>query len=34
MKVLVPVKRIIDWNVKGRVKADGKAVNLANVAMF
>ena len=33
MKVLVPVKRVIDYNVKGRVKADGSGVDLANVKM-
>ena len=33
MKVLVPVKRVIDYNVKARVKADGSGVNLANVKM-
>ncbi len=33
MKVLVPVKRVIDYNVKVRVKADGSGVNLANVKM-
>ena len=33
MKVLVPVKRVIDYNVKARVKADGSAVDLANVKM-
>ena len=31
MKVLVPVKRVIDYNVKARVKADGSGVDLANV---
>src|ERR1700727_1329734 len=31
MKVLVPVKRVIDYNVKGRVKADQTGVDLANV---
>ncbi|SHM21970.1 hypothetical protein SAMN05444398_111151, partial [Roseovarius pacificus] len=31
MKVLVPVKRVIDYNVKVRVKADGSGVDLANV---
>ena len=31
MKVLVPVKRVIDYNVKVRVKADGTGVDLANV---
>ena len=33
MKVLVPVKRVIDYNVKPRVKADGSGVDLANVKM-
>jgi electron transfer flavoprotein beta subunit len=33
MKVLVPVKRVADANVKVRVKADGSAVELANVKM-
>ena len=33
MKVLVPVKRVIDYNVKPRVKADGTGVDLANVKM-
>ena len=33
MKVLVPVKRVIDYNVKVRVKADGSGVDLANVIM-
>ena len=33
MKVLVPVKRVIDYNVKARVKADGSCVDLANVKM-
>jgi electron transfer flavoprotein beta subunit len=33
MKVLVPVKRVIDYNVKVRVKADGSGVDLANVKM-
>lgn len=33
MKILVPVKRVIDYNVKVRVKADGSAVDLANVKM-
>ena len=33
MKVLVPVKRVIDYNVKVRVKADGGGVDLANVKM-
>ena len=33
MKVLVPVKRVIDYNVKVRVRADGSGVDLANVKM-
>ena len=33
MKVLVPVKRVVDYNVKIRVKADGSGVDLANVKM-
>ena len=33
MKILVPVKRIVDYNVKIRVKADGSGVELANVKM-
>jgi electron transfer flavoprotein beta subunit len=33
MKVLVPVKRVIDYNVRPRVKADGSGVDLANVKM-
>ena len=33
MKVLVPVKRVIDYNVKPRVKMDGTGVDLANVKM-
>jgi electron transfer flavoprotein beta subunit len=33
MKVLVAVKRVIDYNVKPRVKADGSGVDLANVKM-
>ena len=33
MKVLVPVKRVIDYNVKARVKTDGSGVDLANVKM-
>jgi len=31
MKVLVPVKRVLDYNLKPRVKADGSGVDLANV---
>jgi electron transfer flavoprotein beta subunit len=33
LKVLVPVKRVVDYNVKVRVKADGTGVDLANVKM-
>jgi electron transfer flavoprotein beta subunit len=33
MKVLVPVKRVVDYNVKIRVKTDGSGVELANVKM-
>lgn len=33
MKVLVPVKRVLDYNVKVRVKADGSGVDLANAKM-
>ena len=33
MKVLVPVKRVVDYNVKIRVKADGSGVDVANVKM-
>ena len=33
MKILVPVKRVIDYNVKPRVKPDGTGVDLANVKM-
>jgi electron transfer flavoprotein beta subunit len=33
MKILVPVKRVIDYNVKVRVKADGSGVDLGNVKM-
>src|SRR5450631_2295684 len=33
MKVLVPVKRVIDYNVKVRVKSDQTGVDLANVKM-
>jgi len=33
MKLLVPVKRVIDFNVKARVKPDGSGVDLANVKM-
>ena len=33
MKILVPVKRVIDYNVKPRVRSDGSGVDLANVKM-
>ncbi|UCV17761.1 electron transfer flavoprotein subunit beta/FixA family protein [Ferribacterium limneticum] len=33
MKILVPVKRVVDYNVKVRVKTDGSGVDLANVKM-
>jgi electron transfer flavoprotein beta subunit len=33
MKIVVPVKRVVDFNVKVRVKADGSGVELANVKM-
>jgi electron transfer flavoprotein beta subunit len=33
MKILVPIKRVVDYNVKVRVKADGSGVELANVKM-
>src|SRR3954453_9290811 len=33
MKLLVPVKRVIDYNVKPRVKMDGTGVDLTNVKM-
>src|SRR6202022_1101895 len=33
MKILVPVKRVVDFNVKIRVKSDGSGVELANVKM-
>ena len=33
MKILVPVKRVVDYNVKVRVKSDGTGVDLANVKM-
>ncbi|MAB13883.1 electron transfer flavoprotein subunit beta/FixA family protein [Parvibaculum sp.] len=33
MKVLVPIKRVVDYNVKIRVKSDGSGVDLANVKM-
>ncbi|MCK9387747.1 MAG: electron transfer flavoprotein subunit beta/FixA family protein [Sulfuritalea sp.] len=33
MKILVPVKRVVDYNIRVRVKADGSGVDLANVKM-
>ena len=33
MKILVPVKRVVDYNVKVRVKTDGTGVDIANVKM-
>lgn len=33
MKIMVPIKRVVDFNVKVRVKADGSGVDLANVKM-
>src|SRR5579875_2459171 len=33
MKILVPVKRVVDYNVKIRIKPDGSGVELANVKM-
>ena len=33
MNILVPVKRVVDYNVKIRVRADGSGVELANVKM-
>src|ERR1700680_4589813 len=33
MKILVPVKRVVDFNVKIRVKSDGSGVELANIKM-
>src|ERR1700751_5200048 len=33
MKILVPVKRVVDFNVKVRVKSDGSGVDVANVKM-
>ncbi len=33
MKVLVPVKRVVDYNVKVRVKSDNTGVDIANVKM-
>ncbi|PZQ80167.1 MAG: electron transfer flavoprotein subunit beta, partial [Ancylobacter novellus] len=31
MKILVPVKRVVDYNVKIRVRADGSGVELSNI---
>ncbi len=33
MKILVPVKRVVDHNVKVRVKSDGTGVDIVNVKM-
>ncbi|HYF56679.1 MAG TPA: electron transfer flavoprotein subunit beta/FixA family protein, partial [Salinarimonas sp.] len=33
MKILVPVKRVVDYNVKIRVRSDGSGVELSNVKM-
>src|SRR5205809_8066619 len=33
MKILVPVKRVVDYNVKVRVKSDGTGADIANVKM-
>src|SRR5580765_2063648 len=33
MKILVPVKRVVDYNVKVRVKSDGTGVDIVNVKM-
>ncbi len=33
MKILVPVKRVLDYNVKARVKSDQSGVDLANLKM-
>jgi electron transfer flavoprotein beta subunit len=33
VKILAPVKRVVDYNVKVRVKPDGSAVDIANVKM-
>ena len=33
MKILVPVKRVIDYNVKVRIKQDGSDVDLSNTKM-
>jgi electron transfer flavoprotein beta subunit len=33
MKILVPVKRVVDYNVKIRVRPDGSGIDLANVKM-
>ena len=34
MKILVPVKRVVDYNVKVRVKSDGSCVDISNVKMI
>ena len=34
MKILVPVKRVVDYNVKVRVKSDGTGVDVANVKVI
>ena len=33
MKIIVPVKRVVDYNIKIRLKSDGSGVELANVKM-
>ena len=33
MRILIPIKRVIDYNVKARVRADGSGVDLSNVKM-
>ena len=33
MKIIVPVKRVVDYNIKIRIKVDGSGVELANVKM-
>src|ERR1700745_524892 len=33
MKILVPVKRVVDYNIKSRLKSDGSGVELANIKM-
>ena len=33
MKILVPIKRVVDYNVKVRAKSDGSGVDIANVKM-